>query len=62
MGMAYYDLLRGDIDGAVEWAGKAADERFVSLVTLFVRPFEPRLRKAAGWPALLTKLNLAPVR
>jgi eukaryotic-like serine/threonine-protein kinase len=62
MGMAYYDLLRGDIDGAVEWAGKAADERFVSLVTLFVRPFEPRLRKAARWPALLTKLNLAPVR
>ncbi len=57
-GMAYYDLLRGDIDGAVEWAGKAADERFVSLVTLFVRPFEPRLSASAGWPALLQKVNL----
>ena len=60
IGMAYFHLARGDMDGAVEWAGKAADQRVASLVTIFVRPFEPRLRHAAGWPALLKTLNLAP--
>ena len=60
LGMTYYYLARGDMDGAVEWAGKAADQRIASLVTILVRPFEPRLRHAAGWPALLKTLNLAP--
>ena len=60
MGLAYYNLMRGDIDSAVECAGKAADQRFVSLVTIFIRPFERRLEKSAGWPALLEKLRLTP--
>ena len=59
IGMTYYCLARGDIDAAVEWADKAADQRIVSLVTILIRPFEPRLAKAAGWPALLKKLDLA---
>jgi serine/threonine-protein kinase len=41
LGMAYYSLARGDIDGAVEWAGAAADQRVASLVTIVIRPFEP---------------------
>lgn len=49
------------MDGGVEWADKAADQREASLVTISIRAFERRLRAAAGWPALLQKLNLAPV-
>ena len=60
LGMAYYSLARGDMDGAVEWAGAAADQRVASLVTILIRPFEPRLRTSPGWPALLKKLNLTP--
>jgi eukaryotic-like serine/threonine-protein kinase len=60
LGMAYYSLARGDMDGAVEWAGAAADQRVASLVTIVIRPFEPRLRTSHGWPALLKKLNLTP--
>jgi len=48
------------MDGAVEWAGKAADQRVASLVTILIRPFESRLRTSAGWPALLKRLNLTP--
>jgi serine/threonine-protein kinase len=62
LGLAYYNLLRGDLDRTVESLSHAADVRFVGLVTLLVRPFEYRLAKAAGWPALLKKLNLAPAR
>ena len=48
------------MDGAVEWTDKAADQRVASLVTIMIRPFEPRLRHAAGFPALLKKMNLTP--
>ena len=58
MGLAYFYLARGDMDGAVEWAGKAADQRVASLVTILIRPFESRLRTSVGWPALLKKMNL----
>ena len=60
MGMVYYYMARGDVEHAIEWAGKAADQRIASLVTLLIRPFEPRLRDAAGWPALLKTLKLTP--
>jgi tetratricopeptide (TPR) repeat protein len=60
IGLAYYSLARGDLDSAVESAGQAADQRMASLVTIFIRPFEPRLRTSPGWPALMTKLNLTP--
>ena len=58
MGLAFHSLARGDLDGAVHWAGKTAEQRFTSLTTVLLRPFEPRLRTSAGWPALLKKLNL----
>ena len=60
LGMTYYFLARGDMERAVESAGKAADQRIASLVTILIRPFEPRMRTAPGWPALLKKLNLTP--
>jgi hypothetical protein len=60
LGMAYYSLAKGDFERAVEWAGEAADQRNASVVTILVRPFEPRLRISPGWPALLKKINLAP--
>jgi eukaryotic-like serine/threonine-protein kinase len=62
LGMAYYSLARGDIDGAVEWAGAAADQRVASLVTIVLRPFERRFRTSPRWPALLKKLNLTPAK
>ena len=61
LGLVCYDVARGDVDSAVEWAGKAADQRIASLVTLLIRAFEPRLNRSAGWPALLKKLNLTPM-
>jgi tetratricopeptide (TPR) repeat protein len=60
IGMTYYYLARGDIERVIEWAGTAADQRVASLVTILVRPFEPRLRTSPEWPALLKRLNLAP--
>jgi tetratricopeptide (TPR) repeat protein len=60
LGLAYYHLARGDMDGVVEWAGAAAAQRVASLITIVIRPFEPRLKHAAGWPALLKTLNLGP--
>jgi serine/threonine-protein kinase len=60
LGLVCYYVARGDVDSAVEWSEKAADQRIASLVTLLIRAFEPRLNKSAGWPALLKKLNLTP--
>jgi len=60
LGLVCYSVARGDVDSAVEWAEKAADQRIASLVTLLIRAFEPRFNKSAGWPALLKKLNLTP--
>ena len=53
-------LISSDLERAVEWASTAADQRIASLVTILVRPFEPRMRTSPGWPALLKKLNLTP--
>jgi hypothetical protein len=62
LGLVCYSVARGDVDSAVEWAEKAADQRIASLVTLLIRAFEPRLNKSPGWPALLKKLNLTPAK
>ena len=58
VGLACYHLVRGEIDRAVEWAGKAVEQRFPAVIILVIRPFEPLLRQSAGWPALLKKMNL----
>jgi hypothetical protein len=60
--LTYYTLARGDIDRAVEYAGLVADQRYPTLVTLLLRPFEPRFRQSAALSALLKRLNLAPAR
>jgi tetratricopeptide (TPR) repeat protein len=58
-GLTCYHLVLGETDHAVEWAGKALDQRFTSIIFMAIRPFEPLLRQSAGWPALLKKINLA---
>ena len=58
LGLAVFHFVRGEIDKAVEWFGKAADQRFIAIVTILIRPFEPVLRQSPGWPGLLKKLNL----
>jgi tetratricopeptide (TPR) repeat protein len=60
LGLVCYYVARGDVDSAVEWSEKAADQRIACLATMLIRAFEPRLNKSAGWPALLKKLNLKP--
>ena len=54
-GLACYFLVRGDIDRAVEWLEKAADQRFACLIICVVRPYEPVFRQSAAWPALMTE-------
>jgi serine/threonine-protein kinase len=58
-GLACWSVLRGDIEGAVDWVGKAADQRFTGVVMILIRVFEPLLRQSVRWPALLKKINLA---
>ena len=59
--VACFHLVRGEIDAAVEWAGKAMGERDPLFIYGVVRPFEKVLRQSPGWPALLKKMNLAEV-
>jgi len=53
-------LARGDIDSAVVWARKAAEQRFPVFITVLIRPFEPVLRQSAEWPGVLKSMNLTP--
>jgi serine/threonine protein kinase/tetratricopeptide (TPR) repeat protein len=57
-GFAYFYLLRREIDEALEYAGRTVNERFFGFISLFVRTFEPTLRKSSKWPELLKKMNL----
>jgi len=54
-----FHLVCGEIDDAVEWGEKAADERHPSFMSSNVRPFERLLRQSPRWPALLKRMNLA---
>jgi serine/threonine-protein kinase len=52
----YFHLACGEIDAALEWAGKAVDNPiFFSGV---IRANQLIFRKCAAWPALLEKMNL----
>jgi hypothetical protein len=53
-----YCLARGETEEAVEWLAKAADQRFPAFIQRLVRAFEPSLRRAAAWPAVLKKMSL----
>jgi len=57
VGMVFYWLCRGDIEAAVEWAGKAAELRFPVLIP-HLRNLEPLLRQSAAWPGVLKRMNL----
>jgi eukaryotic-like serine/threonine-protein kinase len=59
VGLAVYFLARGEIEQAVEWSAKAADQRFPAFIPRVIRPFEPSLRRSAAWPAVLKRMNLA---
>ena len=59
MGLVVYSLARGEIEQAVEWSAKAAEQRFPAFITRLIRAFEPSLRHSAAWPAVLKKMNLA---
>jgi serine/threonine-protein kinase len=59
--LACCHLALGEVDPAVECAGKAIDEGYPLTTFFFVRPFERLLRKSPAWPALLAKLNLSDV-
>lgn len=59
VGLAVYSLARGEIEQAVEWSAKAAEQRFPAFIPRLIRTFEPSLRRSAAWPAVLKKMNLA---
>ena len=59
VGLVYYYLARGEIDRAVEWAGKAVEQRFPAFIVVVVHPFEPLFRQSAAWPSVLKAMNLA---
>jgi hypothetical protein len=59
VGLAVYFLARGEIEQAVEWSAKAAEQRFPAFIPRLIRTFEPSLRRSAAWPAVLKKMNLA---
>ena len=59
VGLLIYHLALGDIERAGEWAQKAADTRFTTLIPRLIRAHQPKLRQSAAWPRLLKTLNLA---
>jgi serine/threonine-protein kinase len=59
-GLMMYSIARGDIGQAVEWAGKAVDQRHTIILATMLRPFEPLLRQSPAWPDVLHKMNLRP--
>jgi serine/threonine protein kinase len=62
VGLVLYHVVRGEVDSAVEWLGKAVEQRIPALLSILIRPYEAMLRKSAGWPGLLKKLNLPDAR
>ncbi|MGH9220399.1 MAG: hypothetical protein ACRD1W_13925 [Vicinamibacterales bacterium] len=54
-----YSLARGEIDQAVEWSAKAAEQRFPAFIPRVIRGFEPSLRRSAAWSDVLKRMNLA---
>jgi hypothetical protein len=59
VGLAVYSLARGEIEQAVEWSSKAVELRFPAFIPRLIRAFEPSLRRAAAWPGVLKRMNLA---
>jgi TolB-like protein/predicted Ser/Thr protein kinase len=62
VGLAVYFLARGEIEQAVEWSAKAAEQRFPAFIPRLIRTFEPSLRRSAAWPGVLKKMNLGSMQ
>ena len=56
--LACFHLLTGDIDQAVEQAGKALEEGYPLLASVLIFPFARLLRRSQVWPGLMKRLNL----
>jgi serine/threonine-protein kinase len=56
----FYHFVLGEIDSALEHAGKALEQRNFMLISNFLRPFERGLSKSPAWPAVLAKARLSP--
>ena len=54
----FFHLVCGEIDAALDWAGKVVDQRNPTFFQSTIRPFQHVLRQSPAWPALLRKLNL----
>ena len=57
----FHHFVLGEIDLALEQAGKALEQRNFMLISNFLRPFEGRLSKSPAWPGALAKARLSPV-
>ena len=55
---AAFELVRGEVDLSVEWAGAAVDERYQSIIGMFIRANQRFLERSPGWPNLLRKMHL----
>jgi tetratricopeptide (TPR) repeat protein len=55
-----YHFVLGEIDSALERAGKALELRNFMLISNLLRPFERKLSTSPAWPALLARARLAP--
>jgi len=58
VGLAIYHLTLGEIDRALEWAGKAVEQRFPTIIIVVIRAYAPLFSQLAGWSALLKKMNM----
>ena len=58
---ALHQFVQGDVDGALEWAGRALERRNLMMISNFLRPFERLLSASPAWPAVLAKAKLRPV-
>jgi TolB-like protein/tRNA A-37 threonylcarbamoyl transferase component Bud32 len=57
-GLANYHLVLGEFDHALEWAGKAVEQRFPTIIIMLMRAYAPLFRELAGWSALLKKMGM----
>jgi serine/threonine protein kinase/Tfp pilus assembly protein PilF len=62
LGFAAYHLARREVDAAVEWLERVAEQRTPAVPLALIRPYEAMLRKSARWPGLLKKLNVPDAR
>lgn len=53
-----FHLVRGEMDAALDWAGKVIEQRNPTFFQSTIRPYQHVLRQSPAWPALLKKMNL----